>query len=783
MSRCVLLQLAVAVLVSGGGGDDETARTLYKVMAMESWYGWANGCPMDAVAERWAAVVTTLVNPDGGPACLKPSVNETNAEAMVGAVYAALGCWWADSVVATLRSLDAAGAECRRRALHDVNRTVLKAESALFRLAELSPAVLAREPGPLSAAVSLNLRLNRAAAGDEDRARTAYEIAAAINTVERFTIGRCTAPVRPEPSADGGCLERTLNRTGLVAPDYHEYNVNDGRAPVRPSVVHRVTEDLRSLLGAPADEDPTFDYVDDVFRHQSAIYDSLRLVVHSYTLDYLAALDGPAASADGYLDETYVRNNDLVSCYRQLTVRAAVAEFPPDIVGHVQLMTRLVDSVLRFKTVRGLDVYRLHENERLARLRAQRPDDTVSAAVAERYTSTGRFELHKFLHDVLSVKHIKYYNDIFKLSKYDCQEVKDRHRVIDVKLKRFFVHVYARCFDIQFPSVSNRPMTRNVLDAKLVDIFKILKYIISYHNVIHPTVDLDVLIGAVQFLRYNQIKYSETHGYARDKLNRTLYMFTNYIDKYQIIHFETHTLRNDAYYMFKNNRKSEYFKDLDVLQRVDIDEDLELTNSEEKLKYCVLFNDIYNIPLDIRPSVNLFWKGELQNINNILDNVTRNLFDLYSISNYVQVFIEWITAVISYTLLDFIEYKLVGKTFPRLYTYIEKWNYYKWPEYCSAALKTVISKMKEINVSKFELIRMQSILENNLHEYSNAVQRYVNGQVTTELSAEQFAIRVNELNNLFLLIFHTDNMFTDKCFIIESKNVLIFYLPKYFYHG
>lgn len=796
--RCVLLRLVVAVLVRGD--DDETVRTLHKAMALEGWYIWAGGRPAGAVAERWAAVDAAPLKSDGAVVYLKPVVNETNVAGMVGAVYAALGCRWADSVVAVLKSLGAVAqaGEQFRRMLYDVNRTVLKAESALFRLAELSPDVLAREPGPLSTALSLNLRLNRAA--DDDCTWTAYEIAAAVNTVERFTIGKCTAAVRSWPSppddeveSDGHIerLEHMLDRTGLVAPDYRKYNVNGrapsiaGVAPIQLSVVHRVANNFRTLLGRPVDKHLTFDHVDDVFRYQNTVYDRIRLVIHSYTLGYLAELGANLRnSGDNYLDETYIRDNDLVSYYRQLSIRADVAQFPPDIVDHVRLMSRLVDSVLRFKTVRGINVYELRENEYLARLQSKNTKVTVSKAVLEKYTSSAaeskRFELHRFLYDVLFVKYVKYYNNIFKLSKYDFQEVKDRHRVIDVKLKRFFIHVYARCFDIQFVSGSDGPIPRNVLNTKFMIIFKILKYIINFHQIIHPTVSFNVLIEATHFLRYNQIQYSDADGYVQDKLNRTMYMFTNIIDRYQIIHFETHTLRDDAYYLFKNNNYSEYFDDLDFLQRTHIDENLELTNSQEQLKFCVLFNDIYNIQLDMRSSVKLFWKDELQNINDILDNVTENLFDLYSISKYVQVFIEWVTAVISYTLLDFIKNILIGNTIFQLYTYIEKWNSYGWPEYCLVALKTVIGKMSKTEVSSFELVELQSILENNLHQYSNTVRRDVDYQVPIQLSAEMFVVKANELNDLLTFIFHSDNMFTDKCYTIQFKNLLVYYLPGYF---
>lgn len=807
----VLLPLVVALQVSTA--DDTVVETLFDVMMKDcrSAKGHESssvGVSEQRVVHEMKTLESSFYRNDG-----EPHVYDMTAVAVLDVAYVRLGCKWADTISGVLKPLKTAktSRSTIQDAFSDLNRITLKVESALFELAKLEPNVLTREPGALATALSLNLRLNRVndAAGSPDVAsysRTSYEIKAAINMIERFTIGNCAVAVQPY-SVKGhgnespdliGILDNLLDRTGLPEPDYDRYNVNDRApsvtddvAPKRSSVVHSVASCFCSLLGLPVDADLNFKCIDDVFRYQKQMYDRIRWIVHSNTLVYLVDLRKSKISSisdppgNNYLDETYIEQNGLVLYYQNLLDTANILSFPPDIVDHIQLMLKLVKSVPKLKTVNGLNVYIEYEKYTKALLSANKSNVTNSSLVLEKYTPTEskRFELHTFLNDILSVEFVKYYNDIFKLSKYGFQEVQNRDEVIDGNTLPLYKSIYKHCFDIKMAN-EGRAIEQNILNLHFTNVFTALETLKNYISNTHETLNLTILIEADQYLKYNMKLYTVLDENVQDKLNRTIHMFTNLIDRHQMIFFEKHTLCDDAFVLFAEeyrNEKTENtaIKNPGLFWKFRIKNNVLLVNTEERLVNCVLFHVIHSVQLDIRPSVILYWKGKLKSINGILSDVSKTLFDLYSITKYVQVLIEWVTAVTSYTLLDFIKNILNGHRMSQLFTFIEEWNTYAWPEYCLVALKTVIDIMSKKFIQHDELVELQSILENNLHQYSNGIQRDVNYRVPI-LSTNMFVNRTKELKDLLTTILYLDNKFTNNCKIESSKNPLVFYLPEYF---
>lgn len=789
----VLLPLVVTQLVRV---TSDTRNTLFSIMMQDCWG-----------AKEHTASSPVGVSEQRAIHDMKTLESEMTGVSVFDAAYVALGCKWASTVAAVLKSLTTrqVSRSVIRNSLAKLNQVTLKAESVLFQLAEFEPNVLTREPGALATALSLNLRLNRAdgVTGSAEVAKcsqTSYQINAAINTIERFTIGNCVMAVQPYSVTDHknespdlvATLDDVLDRTRLSEPNYGQYNMNDHAPsdtdPKWSSVVHSVASNFCLLLDLPVDKNLTFVYVDDVFRHQQEMYDRIRWVIHSQTLVYLMDLKNAQKSnqsdppGDNYLGETYIEQNDLVLYYQNLLNKANSLSFPPDIIDHVQLMLTFVKSIVEIKTVKSLHIYIAYEKRTIAFFSANKSNVSDSSRVLKNYTpsESKHFELHTFLNEILSVEFVKYYNNIFKLSKYGFQEVQYRDVVFDGNSLSYYNLIYKHCFNIKLDN-EHSIMEQEILNSKIINILYDLETLKNYICDTHKTVKLTILIEADQYLNYNIIRYSVSDKNVQDKLNRTIYMFTNLIDRHQMIFFERYVLRDDAFitYTGKYNNGNPEILNFGISLKIKEKKHLSVTNIEDRLQHCVLFHDIHKMKLGIRSSVNLFWKGKLKNINDILNDVSTNLFDLYSIPKYVEVFIEWVTAVVSYTLLDLIKYILDGHTIPYLHRFIEEWNNYKWPEYCLVTFKTAINIMSKNSIQKDECVELQSILKNNLHLYSNAVQRDDKYQVSI-LSPIMFANNTEELSSLLKTLICLDNKITNECKTKSSKNPLVFYLPEYF---
>lgn len=727
-------------------------------------------------------------------------------------MYNALGCKLTDTMKVILKTELTTKGDYKktRQRLADINRIVLKVVNGLFNLAELFPYVLSLEPGVLRIALSLNLRLNRIMADFDSHPLTDqtdsvdfdHEIFAMINTVERFTIAFCSPKFQTwflkKDHALGsieliGYLENVVDSTGLVRLDYDKYDVM-ARAPSvadglnQFSVIHYVSNMFNSLLGLSVVKGITFMDFNDVLQYQEIIYDFLRLAIHIKTLSYLEELEElqnsyePALPDNHYLGQTNIQKHNLVKFYQRLLKDVGLMEFPLEIVRQVGLMMKLVTTVMTRKTVPGRIIFIEHEKQNIDFIKQNTFNKSLLNIIIKRFTLSEQngIELHTFLKDVLSVKFVKYYNNIFKLSKHNFHEINFVDKIDNAKVSNAFIFIYARCFDI-LSSVNRNETAREKLINTFNDILNNLKFILYVLLYSYPNIDLTILNEADYYLRYNLLKYPAECDIIQKKLYTIIYMFTNMIDRYQIIFIKNHKLRDD---LFNEESFPENYQNIKSFNHLSSYNDLMLVETEAKLNNCILFMKIYDFRLELNVVTRLAWKDQFLSIKEIFHNVNDNLFDLYFFYKYVELFLEWISALVTYTILDVIESLLVNQREKLSMIYdIEIWkDIYIWPKGCSVAMQTVFSRITQWTptgiVTSFEIMEMQSILEYNLMQHSSMVERY--GTIRNAIRDNYFrdSEMWNSLSPILSFINYGDESF-EICEISESVKPFVFYLERF----
>lgn len=803
----VLLTLVIVKLAQiGYCVEDEAIRTLYKTLSQDGWDKMDN---------------SEYIGSDLNKVNLKLKTNNErsqslayiyDAEVIAIIMYNALGCKLTDTMKVILKTELTTKGDYKktRQRLADINRIVLKVVNGLFNLAELFPYVLSLEPGVLRIALSLNLRLNRIMADFDSHPLTDqtdsvdfdHEIFAMINTVERFTIAFCSPKFQTwflkKDHALGsieliGYLENVVDSTGLVRLDYDKYDVM-ARAPSvadglnQFSVIHYVSNMFNSLLGLSVVKGITFMDFNDVLQYQEIIYDFLRLAIHIKTLSYLEELEElqnsyePALPDNHYLGQTNIQKHNLVKFYQRLLKDVGLMEFPLEIVRQVGLMMKLVTTVMTRKTVPGRIIFIEHEKQNIDFIKQNTFNKSLLNIIIKRFTLSEQngIELHTFLKDVLSVKFVKYYNNIFKLSKHNFHEINFVDKIDNAKVSNAFIFIYARCFDI-LSSVNRNETAREKLINTFNDILNNLKFILYVLLYSYPNIDLTILNEADYYLRYNLLKYPAECDIIQKKLYTIIYMFTNMIDRYQIIFIKNHKLRDD---LFNEESFPENYQNIKSFNHLSSYNDLMLVETEAKLNNCILFMKIYDFRLELNVVTRLAWKDQFLSIKEIFHNVNDNLFDLYFFYKYVELFLEWISALVTYTILDVIESLLVNQREKLSMIYdIEIWkDIYIWPKGCSVAMQTVFSRITQWTptgiVTSFEIMEMQSILEYNLMQHSSMVERY--GTIRNAIRDNYFrdSEMWNSLSPILSFINYGDESF-EICEISESVKPFVFYLERF----
>jgi len=430
-------------------------------------------------------------------------------------------------------------------------------------------------------------------------------------------------------------------------------------------------------------------------------------------------------------------------------------KFPTVIINHVSLILRILKSISKFGFIDNFNILLDNESDSLKLLKRNYVQNEIIVLCVINIGSMANrdeFELYLLLEKITSIKEVEYYNNIFRLLQHDLKEPNERAirnlnivKYPDITKNHFYKHcdemlsVYAFCFDIQTPeNDSNLPKTSlKDVEDKLLSILYILKAVVKADEVIYF---VDIIIYADQYLSYNLIEYTNDDT-VREKLNRILYIITNLIDKFQACSCEIAQYRDTLYNRFKTNPET-----LETLLDLNKNGLKEFITGEKKSEFdrkttksnldkFVLFKQFIfdmNKNNNLKQPIQLFWKGELKNINEIFEDMVKNLYNFLSIPNYIAVVVKWTTMMFAYTILDIMNYLLVesDKKTDLLQTveiFKNQLSTLTWPKNSTVAFHTVIRGMKTLAMPEAlpsissRLMDMQTILENDLKQYNSAV--------------------------------------------------------------
>jgi len=273
------------------------------------------------------------------------------------------------------------------------------------------------------------------------------------------------------------------------------------------------------------------------------------------------------------------------------------------------------------------------------------------------------------------------------------------------------------------------------LKSNITNILKVFKIILNDEKKPNSTNINYILLTAEQYLRYNLIKYP-SGGDVPEKLNRILFLVTNFVDKYQACNCNTLYGRDMIFKYFK--QVPTFRESFLILKKYSFFNEMNSTFNQitvnSSLNNHVLFNkfieDFYNLQINLK----LFWKGKLKQIKDIRDDLEKNFFNYFSIPKYVNVVVEWTTGVFSYTLLDLINGISENTAFDK--TLNDKLNniidvalkYTLWPKRISIPLNAVNPesfKSDTVSIKNQKLMGLHTVLRYILKQNENVIQRQI----------------------------------------------------------
>jgi len=504
--------------------------------------------------------------------------------------------------------------------------------------------------------------------------------------------------------------------------------------------------------------------------------------------------------------QIYIKENKLIDRYQLLIAQLNLMKFPTVIINHVSLILRILKSIFKFGFIDSYNILLDSETDSLNLLGGIYNiynEITLCVLNTGAMAKRNELELYLLLEKIASIKEFKYYNNIFKLLQHDLKEPNERAKkylnIIEypnITKYHFYKHcdqiisVYAFCFDIQRSVINRNSLKTSLKDVekKLLSILYILKAVVKADEDVYF---VDIILYADQYLSYNLIEFPNDDT-VREKLIRILYLITNLIDKFQVCSCKITQYRDTLYGRFKTNPK--FLETLLDLNKNDLKEfitgkkkskfDRKTTNSN--LDKFVLFkqfiSDMNKNNHLIQP-IQLFWKGELKNINEISEDMSKNLFNFLSIPNYIAVVIKWTIMMFAYTILDIMNYLLVesGKKTDLLQTielFKNQLSTQSWPKNSAVAFRTVIRGMRILAIPKrsfsSQIIEMRTILENDLKQYNNAVSLETRSRGNRPLNFK----KLNKLCEIFnnILLVETNK----KCQTRRVINPLVYTISYYF---
>lgn len=836
---CALLLVSVK---SGGGHrvvapSSDYMRTLHSIMSTEGWdlrFDRTNFTDQKIfVGGKTRSLRAVLTEPT--------LLVETDVRAATGAMYTALGCMCAETINkalgAVLSRLSYNEGATVTGALADVNRTALKAVSTLICLADAAPSARSSESGVLKALLALNVNVNRLLATENRPSRSEPDairraIFQTVNLLERFAIPNCApmtletaaVPVVRPPAefAEPGIEEKTdelittldglLNKSGLLGVDFYKYNIGyvvesvAGRgAPsageFKFNIIERVLRQFCSIMNIPRYFDKNNDIVD-IFDNQKSALNLILLIINESTMVYLKRVKLQNGVPVIQSKKQKKSSLKLIRDYEILLNRSIVAKFPLDFANRIRSILGVLKDVLRFKTVRGVDV--LIKRGQNAKTLLSADCNIVPSALnnilsSEDFVPNTADDLHEFIEKIVSVDDVKYYNEIFSVLQNDSgepDEKRERHlneiRYVTSKqlagnkdVCKSASSVYAYCYETELIVHSEPKAKKKTIMAQFVNISNALNAMITA-NARPNTPDDYVVRIADQYLEYNAVNYPDD-GDVRDKLTRALYLITNFVDRYEALNCEYLTNRDSIYVKFRNfpaSPKDHYItivpkKRLKIFK---VTPKLAEKNIKTEWESCVLFKRFVGGLIPVQP-LRLYWKGELKAIDGIADDLTNNVSDFFAISAYVRVVVEWTIAILSHTILDVMDDLLTGNVKKDDFDKVARLfkndlgSIKRWPKRSAIALKTVIDEIGALktidDVVQFQMIRMQAMLEEDLEQYGVEIQEKT-------IHKNKTSVHVKELSTISDKLTETLSDQDGKDAVKCTDSPLLFQLSDYF---
>lgn len=467
-----------------------------------------------------------------------------------------------------------------------------------------------------------------------------------------------------------------------------------------------------------------------------------------------------------YLDKSEIESSKLIQTYEKLFIKAKLLKFPIDFINSIGLILRILkDLPCRYKEIQGLNVIIKHidQNESiLSKSKNILLIENISYLLKNNISSNNNdFKPHTFLTEILSIKYIKHFNQIYKLLRNDFEE-NDEKMIKNKKILNKLQYItkinnsnkicdammplYAHCFDIHSDIKDQSKDDHAVMSRKLTNVLNLINEVEKIQE--SSMDDTKTLIhSAKQYLSFNLMNYPKERN-IKEKLRRIQYHITNLLDKYQIYNCKSPNYRDSLYKTFKENpeNKATYLKNFDQSKK---NSKANSPSKKEKRKMTSNFNNVLFKSLvdDLKKtqSLKLHWKGELKTMKEISVDITKNIFDFSSLPKYIVIIFKWTNLVLFYTILDVLHYvllekmkksdsKLLNKIFHDLS--LIDFNCSETSEII-AIMNSFISEYK----NPFEIIELQMILEENVDKYNHVIEREI-------LLSGKMSTHIKKLNNL-----------------------------------
>ncbi|VVC36472.1 Hypothetical protein CINCED_3A010097 [Cinara cedri] len=452
-----------------------------------------------------------------------------------------------------------------------------------------------------------------------------------INLVERFIISNCFVKVL-KPTEMNNVVNKTirfdreqicnitsrfeylLNNSGLSTTHYFKYNINNWswlenqnklyesllNETNSKNVIEEVSSYLNTILGINA-FDPKLaglDNMTNILSYRNKIFDLITYIIYRKTNNYLEwskknipQITGQTGSKFDseqsisqkkikYFDEFYIKDRKLIRIYKELRIKSELQNFPVNIVNHISTIEIIITDVIRFGEYQNLNCFveKMEHFFRDVKKSEIFSQNNLSDFLSEDpvFIKKKDYELHNFLHEILTERSFGYFNQIFNLllandfPENNGMFAKHNHdlNIIDIDTSvisgqmsndnNHILSLYAKCLDVQL-QISIYSMTENrfeVFQKRFSLISKMLNQIIKTEKMRQGNRYIHLLYYARDYYTLNIITWMNCINDINtpvDKINRIMYYVTNLVDKYQIYNYASPDYRDSVYMDFIND--------------------------------------------------------------------------------------------------------------------------------------------------------------------------------------------------------------------------------------